>query len=61
MAFTVDGERYELDGRRLDPLPHAAPHSWSNPSDEPARAIWLVVRALLRRSCASSSPSAATR
>ena len=21
------------------------PHSWRNPTDEPARAVWLVVRA----------------
>ena len=37
------------------------PHSWANPSDEPARAIWLAIRSSRRRACGSSSPSAATR
>jgi len=44
LVFTVDGERYELGpGDSIHFRTHL-PHSWSNPGDIPARAIWLVVR-----------------
>jgi len=45
MVFEVDGEAHEV--REGDSIHFRAlrPHSWRNPSDEPARAFWLVVRA----------------
>jgi transcriptional regulator with XRE-family HTH domain len=44
LVFTVDGERYELGpGDSIHFRTHL-PHSWANPRDTPARAIWLVVR-----------------
>jgi transcriptional regulator with XRE-family HTH domain len=44
LVFTVDGERYVLGpGDSIHFRTHL-PHSWSNPGDTPARAIWLVVR-----------------
>jgi transcriptional regulator with XRE-family HTH domain len=44
MEFTVDGEPYTL--REGDSIHFRAnrPHSWANPSDAPARAIWLAIR-----------------
>ena len=44
LVFTVDGQRYELSpGDSIHFRTHL-PHSWANPADAPARAIWLVVR-----------------
>lgn len=45
MAFDVDGERHELESGDSIHFRARRPHSWSNPSDEPARVVWLVVRA----------------
>ena len=44
MVFTVDGERHELGPGDSIHFRTRLPHSWANPSDKPARAIWLVVR-----------------
>lgn len=44
MRFVVGGERYDLaDGDSLH-FRTTLPHSWSNPSEEAARAIWLAIR-----------------
>ena len=44
MRFVVGGEPYELaEGDSLHFRTTLA-HSWSNPSDRPARAIWLAIR-----------------
>jgi transcriptional regulator with XRE-family HTH domain len=44
MRFVVGGESYELaEGDSLHFRTTLA-HSWSNPADEPARAIWLAIR-----------------
>jgi quercetin dioxygenase-like cupin family protein len=45
MEFTVAGQSYELGPGDSIHFRTVRPHSWRNPSDEPARAIWLVVRA----------------
>ncbi len=45
MAFDVDGEHPELEAGDSIHFRARRPHSWSNPSDEPARVVWLVVRA----------------
>lgn len=44
MRFTIDGEGHDL--LRGDSIHFRAvrPHSWANPSDRPARALWLVIR-----------------
>jgi transcriptional regulator with XRE-family HTH domain len=44
LVFTVDGERFELETGDSIHFRTRLPHSWANPSDKPARAIWLVVR-----------------
>jgi quercetin dioxygenase-like cupin family protein len=44
MCFTVDGQRYELEAGDSIHFRTPLPHSWSNPTEQPARAIWLVVR-----------------
>jgi transcriptional regulator with XRE-family HTH domain len=44
MRFVVGGEPYELaEGDSLH-FRTTLPHSWANPSDCPARAIWLAIR-----------------
>jgi transcriptional regulator with XRE-family HTH domain len=44
MQFVVGGEPYELaEGDSLH-FRTTLPHSWSTPSDCPARAIWLAIR-----------------
>jgi len=44
MRFVVGGETYELgEGDSLHFRTTLA-HSWCNPTDEPARAIWLAIR-----------------
>ena len=45
MEFTVGGEPHELASGDSIHFRTVRPHSWRNPGDEPARAIWLVVRA----------------
>jgi transcriptional regulator with XRE-family HTH domain len=45
MAFTVDGQRHELGAGDSIHFRTLRAHSWRNPTDEPARAIWLVERA----------------
>ena len=44
MDFTVDGRSYQLETGDSIHFRTQLPHSWSNPRDTPARAIWLVVR-----------------
>jgi transcriptional regulator with XRE-family HTH domain len=44
MRFTVDGEVHELGPGDSIHFRTASPHSWSNPSDRQARALWLMVR-----------------
>jgi transcriptional regulator with XRE-family HTH domain len=44
MVFTIDGERYELDAGDSIHFRTVRPHSWANPEDEPARAVWLAIR-----------------
>jgi transcriptional regulator with XRE-family HTH domain len=44
MRFVVGGEPYELvEGDSLH-FRTTLPHSWANPADRPARAIWLAIR-----------------
>ena len=45
MEFEVDGECHEVEAGDSIHFRAVRPHSWRNPSDEPARAVWLVVRA----------------
>jgi uncharacterized cupin superfamily protein len=44
MVFTVDGEQHALSAGDSIHFRTQLPHSWANPSDKPARAIWLVMR-----------------
>ena len=44
LVFTVDGEVHELEAGDSIHFRTVRPHSWSNPSDREARALWLVVR-----------------
>ncbi len=44
MSFGVDGEHYHLQEGDSIHFRTAHPHSWSNPSDRPARAICLAIR-----------------
>jgi transcriptional regulator with XRE-family HTH domain len=44
MRFTIDAVAYDLDAGDSIHFRTAYPHSWANPSDEPARAIWLAIR-----------------
>jgi transcriptional regulator with XRE-family HTH domain len=46
MEFTVAGEAHEVGAGDSIHFRTVRPHSWRNPSDEPARLIWLVVRAV---------------
>ena len=45
MEFDVDGERHELGEGDSIHFRARPPALLGNPTDEPARAIWLVVRA----------------
>jgi transcriptional regulator with XRE-family HTH domain len=45
MVFEVDGHAHEVGAGDSIHFRTLRPHSWRNPSDEPARAMWLVVRA----------------
>jgi transcriptional regulator with XRE-family HTH domain len=44
MRFEVGGGPYELDTGDALHFRTTLPHSWSNPSTVPARAIWLAIR-----------------
>ena len=44
LVFTVDGQSHELAAGDSIHFRTFLRHSWSNPSDRPARAVWLVVR-----------------
>jgi len=44
MTFTIDAVPYELEEGDSIHFRTAYPHSWANPSDRPARAIWLAIR-----------------
>jgi transcriptional regulator with XRE-family HTH domain len=44
MTFTIDGESYALDAGDSIHFRTVRPHSWANPDDGPARAIWLAIR-----------------
>jgi transcriptional regulator with XRE-family HTH domain len=44
MTFRIDGESYELDTGDSIHFRTVRPHSWANPDDRPARAIWLAIR-----------------
>jgi quercetin dioxygenase-like cupin family protein len=45
MEFEVDGECHEVEAGDSIHFRSVRPHSWRNPTEEPARAVWLVVRA----------------
>ena len=45
MEFTVGEEQHRLGVGDSIHVRTLLPHSWRNPTDEPARAVWLVVRA----------------
>jgi transcriptional regulator with XRE-family HTH domain len=45
MEFDVDGVTHEIGEGDSIHFRAVRPHSWRNPTDEPARAVWLVVRA----------------
>jgi transcriptional regulator with XRE-family HTH domain len=45
MVFEVDGHAHDVRAGDSIHFRTLRPHSWRNPSDEPARAMWLVVRA----------------
>jgi len=45
MEFDVDGVTHAIGEGDSIHFRAVRPHSWRNPTDEPARAIWLVVRA----------------
>lgn len=44
MRFVVGGESYDLDEGDSLHFRTTLLHSWANPSDRPARAIWLAIR-----------------
>jgi transcriptional regulator with XRE-family HTH domain len=44
MRFVIDDEEYELEAGDSLHFRTVRPHSWSNPSEQPARAIWLAIR-----------------
>ena len=44
MSFAVDGELIDLEPGDSIHFRTDRPHAWSNPSDEPARALWFMVR-----------------
>ena len=44
MTFRIDGEPYELEAGDSIHFRTVRPHSWANPDDRPARAIWLAIR-----------------
>jgi transcriptional regulator with XRE-family HTH domain len=44
MCFTVDGETVDLLSGDSIHFRTDRPHSWANPSERPARALWFMVR-----------------
>jgi len=44
MEFVVAGEAHRLEAGDSIHFRTLHPHSWRNPTDDPARAVWLVVR-----------------
>jgi len=44
MTFTIDGEPYELEAGDSIHFRTVRPHSWANPQERRARAVWLSVR-----------------
>lgn len=42
--WTIEGERHQLGPGDSIHFRTDRPHSWSNPTDEPARALWLTIR-----------------
>ena len=44
MTFTVDAVAYDLEEGDSIHFRTAYPHSWANPTDRPARAVWLAIR-----------------
>jgi transcriptional regulator with XRE-family HTH domain len=44
LVFTIDGARHEISAGDSIHFRTHLPHSWANPKETPARAIWLVVR-----------------
>jgi quercetin dioxygenase-like cupin family protein len=44
MRFTIDAQEYDLEEGDSIHFRTAYPHSWANPADQPARAIWLAIR-----------------
>jgi len=44
IEFTVDGEAHTIAAGDSIHFRTLLPHSWRNPTEEPARAMWLVVR-----------------
>jgi transcriptional regulator with XRE-family HTH domain len=44
MRFTVGGDLYDLAPGDSLHFRTSLPHSWANPSEQPARAIWLAIR-----------------
>jgi transcriptional regulator with XRE-family HTH domain len=44
MTFTIDGESYELESGDSIHFRTVRPHSWANPDNRGARAVWLSVR-----------------
>jgi quercetin dioxygenase-like cupin family protein len=45
MEFDVDGVTHDVGEGDSIHFRAVRPHCWRNPTDQPARAIWLVVRA----------------
>ena len=45
MEFEVDGECHEVGAGDSIHFRSVRPHAWRNPTEAPARAVWLVVRA----------------
>ncbi len=44
MSFTIDDERYELEAGDSIHFRTVRPHSWANPEQSEARAVWLAIR-----------------
>ena len=44
MTFTVDAVTYDLEEGDSIHFRTAYPHSWANPTDRAARAVWLAIR-----------------
>jgi transcriptional regulator with XRE-family HTH domain len=44
MRFTIDGEPYDVEAGDSIHFRTVRAHSWCNPTDREARALWLVIR-----------------